>query len=292
MMRELHARGYRVQDVSEIGGKAVRHLQAVWAGQVPSAVTGKVAALSPGTRATYMSTLRRLCRLAGRPTLLPKTNKKAGVPGRKRIRVDNPAWQLTVEQAEALDAAAPEQNVGLAARLKGGFGLRKSEAWLMDARRCHQGEWLLVDRGTKGTAPPRWVPVRTQAQRELLEEVKRANEETLRGTVIKENQKRSHDAEKRAMGAVGLRHGHGLRFAYAQRRYTELVAEKVSRANAGRPAGSKLAPWVCPMKGGRYASTMMAAQRQIDWEARGDLSRELGHQTAARASHYIGGRKP
>lgn len=292
MLRELHARGYKVQQVSEIGGKAVRHLQAVWAGEVPSAVTGRMEALALGTRRTYLSTLRTLCRLAGKPTLVPKTNFKAGVPRVSRIRAENPAWSITADQVEALDAAKAGQNVALSMRVQNAFGLRKSEAWLMNARRCHQGAWLLVDRGKKGTAPDRWVPVRTQAQRELLEEVKAANDRTPRGTLIVENQKASHDAQKAAMEAVGLRHGHALRFDYAQRRYAELVVEKVTAANAGRPAGSKLVPWECPMRGGRYASTMTAAERQIDWEARGDVSHELGHQSPVRASPYLGGRKP
>jgi hypothetical protein len=63
---------------------------------------------------------------------------------------------------------------------------------------------------------------------------------------------------------------HGLRHAYAQRRFLEL---------AGFP---------CPACGGPTRQTMTPAEREADEDARMVLTEEMGHQRTSITSAYLG----
>ena len=59
---------------------------------------------------------------------------------------------------------------------------------------------------------------------------------------------------------AGLSKMHGLRHAYAQKRYEELTG------------------WRAPAAGGPHSKTLTPEQRQTDQEARLTISLELGHE--------------
>jgi len=69
---------------------------------------------------------------------------------------------------------------------------------------------------------------------------------------------------------VGLSNMHGLRHAYAQHRYEELTG------------------WKAPAAGGPGSKNMTPEQREIDREARLNISRELGHEREAVTAAYLG----
>ena len=75
--------------------------------------------------------------------------------------------------------------------------------------------------------------------------------------------------EKRCERA-GIHHRHGLRHAYAQRRYCEITG------------------FNCPAIGGPPHHALTTEQRQIDRTARLQVSHELGHSRAAITSQYLG----
>ena len=69
---------------------------------------------------------------------------------------------------------------------------------------------------------------------------------------------------------AGLSKMHGLRHAYAQRRYFELTG------------------WRCPHAGGPTSKSLSAEQRRIDKAARLTISKELGHEREQVVAVYIG----
>ncbi len=117
--------------------------------------------------------------------------------------------------------------------------------------------------------PPREIPIRTQAQRQLLDEVRRF---AGRGALIPSNKnyvQQMRTYERNAIKA-GLDRLHGLRHAYAQQRYEELTGQK------------------CPIQGGPSRRTLQGDALARDAHARQIISRELGHERTAIVAVYIG----
>ena len=72
------------------------------------------------------------------------------------------------------------------------------------------------------------------------------------------------------LNAQGITNVHGLRHAYAQRRYHELT---------GR---------ACPKNGGPKQQSLLGTELRADRQARGVISRELGHNRLAITTAYLG----
>ncbi|MDX1440769.1 MAG: hypothetical protein R3284_12795, partial [Rubricoccaceae bacterium] len=69
---------------------------------------------------------------------------------------------------------------------------------------------------------------------------------------------------------AGIRIPHGLRHAYAQRRYEELTG------------------WKSPLAGGPTTKSLTIEQRALDEGARETISRELGHSREEITKVYLG----
>ncbi len=80
-------------------------------------------------------------------------------------------------------------------------------------------------------------------------------------------QLRVYEARTRDAGLKGM---HGLRHAYAQRRYEELAG------------------WRCPLAGESPGSALKGARGRIDREARVTVARELGHNRRAVSETHLG----
>lgn len=77
---------------------------------------------------------------------------------------------------------------------------------------------------------------------------------------------------------IGIKKCHGLRHAYAQRRYHELT--KLFDPNKKG--------WLCPIAGGFSSKSLKANQRTIDRKTREIISRELGHSRQSITKIYCG----
>jgi hypothetical protein len=73
-----------------------------------------------------------------------------------------------------------------------------------------------------------------------------------------------------ALAAAGISKAHGLRHAYAQRRYEEITG------------------WKAPHAGGPGSKDLSLAQKAADREARLAVSAELGHGREEIAAVYLG----
>jgi len=83
-----------------------------------------------------------------------------------------------------------------------------------------------------------------------------------------------YQVQTKAMGVSKL---HGLRHAYAQRRYHELT-------RALDPRGQGL---LCPIAGGVSSKSLKGFEKDLDRQARMILTRELGHSRVAITKIYL-----
>ena len=121
---------------------------------------------------------------------------------------------------------------------------------------------------TKG-GRERDIPIRTEAQRELLREAKQL---AGAGSLIPAEMPHREQLNrfKAQTAQAGIDRVHGLRHHYAQARYAELTGSKAPAA--GGPTSKQLSP----------------EQKLIDRQARLTISRELGHDREQITAIYLG----
>jgi len=153
------------------------------------------------------------------------------------------------------------------------FGLRREEAMkFQPAYAVRDNHIHLKPSWTKG-GRPRDIPIRNEAQRELLE---RARQLAGNGSLIPAGrsyvfQKNLYERETKKAGiAEGDRKAHGLRHGYAQDRYYELTG------------------WKAPHAGGPRRGELTPEQREADLAARLMISQEMGQQPRRSHAVYLG----
>ncbi len=157
----------------------------------------------------------------------------------------------------------------MALRLQAAFGLRREEAIKLSPSHADRGDRLLVKASTAKGGRPHEVPVRTAAQRRLLDE---ARQLAGGGALIPPGrnyaeQRRVYEHQTRA---AGLDRSHGLRHAYALDRYEGLTG------------------WKAPAAGGPARGELADRERRVDAVARLRISCELGHGRLEIVRRYCG----
>jgi integrase len=153
--------------------------------------------------------------------------------------------------------------------LQQAFGLRREEAIKIRPDLADRGDTLwLKPSWTKG-GRERIIPIRTEKQRAVLDN---ARQLAGKGSLIP-----SHKTYKQQMKLyegqcirAGLSKMHGLRHAYAQRRYVELTG------------------FLAPIAGGPNRTALSADERALDKKARAAISAELGHDRERITTVYLG----
>ena len=252
---QLHEMGYRRMGVRSLKPKHVDALVQRWLGE----------GLSPGTVKNRMNCLRWWAAKVDRRNVIARSNDFYGIPDRQFVR--NESRAATVD-AEALSRVRDE-HVRMSLELQNAFGLRREEAIKFMPGYADQGNHIrLKATWTKG-GKAREVPVRTEAQREVLA---RAHRLAGTGSLIPSHKSYVQQLRvyERHTTQAGLSKLHGLRHAYAQSRYRQLTG------------------WSCPAAGGPTSRSLDPEQREIDQQARLVISRELGHVRMQISSVYCG----
>ena len=221
--------------------------------------------LSAGTMKNRMGVLRWMYEKVNKSWMLAERNADYGIENRRYKTNVNKARELTPESL----AAVKSEHVRLSLELQRAFGLRREEAMKIQVAWADRGTYLkLKGSWTKG-GRERTVPVRTRAQRELLE---RARALSGNGSLIPAAAKYVEHLKtyENQTAAAGLEKLHGLRHAYAQERYRELT---------GRAA---------PAAGGPPSEGLTEAEKEQDRAARMEISRELGHGREQITVVYLG----
>jgi site-specific recombinase XerC len=218
-----------------------------------------------GTLKNRLSVLRWWAGKVNKSSVVAKGNSAYGID--TRVLVTNRSKAQTLDKTKL--AKIEDEYVRMSVRLQSAFGLRREEAIKFSPSYAFRGDHIsLKPSWTKG-GRPRSVPITNRYQHRLLREVA---ELAKGGSLIPANlnyaqQQHRYDRQIRKAGMQKL---HGLRHAYAQRRYWQLTG------------------WNCPARGGPASQNLSPEQRAIDEEARLTISHELGHSRAAITAVYIG----
>ncbi|ECD3733605.1 integrase domain-containing protein [Salmonella enterica] len=261
MADQLQAVGFhtRVMSVHDLKGRHVNRLVSLW----------KQQALSDATMKNRLAMLRWWAEKIGNPGAV-KTSEEYGIGRRHLVTNESKAETLAGK-----DLTTTSPWVALSLRLQEAFGLRREESmkfrvsWALKGQPPDNVSVInLKSSWTKG-GRPRSIQVLTQEQRQLLAEVR---ELAGSGSLIPPDRSyREHlRVFERETASVSTGHTHGLRHAYAQRRYEELTGRKP------------------PVLGGRSRRTMRREERRRDDKIRQQISEELGHSRISVTSIYLG----
>jgi hypothetical protein len=255
MANELHKLGYRGMNSHSLKPKHVEALVGHW-------VENEVAA---GTIKNRMAAFRWWARKVNRQNVVARSNDHYGIPN--RIFVTNTSKAKSISKVDL--AKVRDEHVKMSLELQQAFGLRREEAIKFIPVYADPGDHLVLKPSWTKGGKARTLPIRTVVQREVLN---RAHKLAGKGSLIPSS--RNYVQQLRIYEGHTLRAGlskmHGLRHAYAQRRYEELTG------------------WKSPAAGGPPAKSLTWEQREQDHQARLIISRELGHERRQVVSVYLG----
>jgi len=261
-IKDLHELGYKVGHVKGLQAKHVYVLVEHWKSQ------GK----NPATIKNYMSKLRNTASLLNKSKLIK--------PDNAAYNIDKRSYSSTINKAiHHIDLSkCTDPHIRLSLEGQAVFGLRREESMKFTHSLAHQGNLLhIMPSWTKGGIG-RSLEITTDAQRQWLDKVTQLVPpgESL---IPRDRSYRQHlsqyQAQTKLMGVCKL---HGLRHAYAQRRYQELT-------RLYDPSGKG---FVCPIDGGKQYKAMTDEEKMIDRCARLEISRDLGHSRVNIVRIYIG----
>ena len=255
MANELHELGYRGMNSHSLKPKHVEALVGHW-------LEKEVAA---GTIKNRMSAFRWWARKVNRQNVVARSNDHYGIPN--RIFVTNTSKAKSILEVDL--AKVRDEHVRMSLELQQAFGLRREEAIKFIPVYADQGDHLILKPSWTKGGKARVIPIRTDEQRGVLN---RAHRLAGKGSLIPSS--RNYVQQLRIYEGHTVRAGlskmHGLRHAYAQRRYEELTG------------------WEAPATGGPNSKSLEPEQREQDHQARLVISRELGHERRQVVSVYLG----
>lgn len=257
--KDLNDAGYKLKNIRNMKQKHVRALVERW----------KDRGLSSGTIKNRMSTLRWTAAKINNPQIVDRSNRSYGIEDRRYVKNN-------VNIAKRLDSASlnniTNKNIELSLRLQESFGLRREEAMKIQPNMADKGDRLELKASWCKGGRERIVPIRTQEQRDLLNEVKahvnaRGDQSLIPKDLTYAQQLKAYEYQTEK---AGIANNHGLRHQYAQDRYLELTGRE------------------CPKNGGLTSREMTAIERAEDYSARLEISKELGHSREAITAVYLG----
>lgn len=252
---QLYALGFAQLHAKSLKPKHVEALAEYW----------REAGIAAGTMKNRMAAIRWWAASVNKQNVVARSNDHYGLPRRQYANGANRATDL----ATAKLARVTDPYVRMSLQLQQAFGLRREEAIKIRPR--------LADRGTTLWLKPSWtkggrareVPILTGAQRAVLEQARK-----LAGGGSLIPAEKTYVQQLRCYEGQCIRAGlskmHGLRHAYAQRRFEALTGFKA------------------PLAGGPTRSALTADQRALAEKARAVISKELGHNREAITVVYLG----
>jgi hypothetical protein len=237
------------------GGRHAKALAKYWQDQGIAIATVK----------NRISHMRWLAEKFGRPEAIPKDNTTLDIGQRTYSdNIKNLAKELEIDKMEKLS----ERQV-LCLKLQRSFGLRREESLKFKPNQADKGNKVELQASWCKGGRAREIPVRTQEQRELLEQCKKI---AGIGSMIEKDKTyiQARNLLDKTCQRSEIYHNHGYRHAYAQERYKELTGLN------------------CPKAGGKISTELTEEEKQKDFDARMTVSNELGHGREEITVNYLG----
>lgn len=261
-IKDLHGLGYKVGHIKGLQAKHIYVLVDHWISQGKNMATIK----------NYMAKLRNTAALLNNPKLMKPDNAAYNIEKRSYKSVINKA----IHHIDLSKCTDPYIKLSLEGQAL--FGLRREESMKFTLSEAHHGDMLnIMPSWTKG-GMGRTLTITTDAQREWLGKIAQLVQpgDSLIPNNRSYKQHLSHyQAQAKLMGVSKL---HGLRHAYAQRRYRELT----------RLFDPNKKGFICPIDGGKTYKKMSPMEKLIDQRSRQIISIELGHSRINITRIYCG----
>ena len=261
-IKDLHELGFKLTHINGLKPKHIYVLVDHWKAQ------GK----NPGTIKNYMSKLRKVALLLDKPQLVKPSNDNYQIDRRRYTPTHNKAIHQ-IDFSKCSDAP-----IQLSLEAQSLFGLRREESMKLIVSEAWQGDYLKIKPSWTKGGVGRKLKITNHEQRQWLI---KASQQTPTGhsLIPKGRSYKQHLSHYQTQNKhMGLKKCHGLRHAYAQRRYQELT-QALDPNKIG---------WTCPIAGGIATKKLKAYQRAIDYNVREIISRELGHARIAIVKIYCG----
>ncbi len=252
---QLHELGYKHMQAKSLKPKHVDALVSLWKDQD----------LSTGTFKNRLSALRWWANKVGKADIVAKDNNAYDIGNRSYVGKKSKARDLDEKKLSNIS----DPYVRLSLRLQAQFGLRREEAIKFSPNYAIKDDHIKLRASWTKGGRARSVPIRNDEQRKLLEDVRKL----ARGGALIPPERNYVEQRNRYDGQVRtawIKNPHGLRHAYAQRRYEELTG------------------WKSPLAGGPASTSLTSDQRALDKGARETISRELGHSREQISATYLG----
>lgn len=259
-MRTLHEVGYTgLKDVRDLKTRHIDALVEHW----------KAQDLSAGTIKNRMSDLRWLARKIEKHNIVKRTNDEYNIERRQYVKNDQ---NIAKDLAPSTLERVTDERIKLSLKLQAAFGLRREESIKFQVKVADKGDHIKLQASWCKGGREREVPIRTAEQRELLNEVRQFCKDTHTKSLIPSD--KSYYQQLRAYeyqtDRAGINKNHGLRHQYAQDRYRELTGREP------------------PKCGGKGYRELTPAEREQDYQARLEISAELGHNREEVTAVYLG----
>ncbi|MGQ0522846.1 MAG: phage integrase N-terminal domain-containing protein [Betaproteobacteria bacterium] len=252
---QLHELGYRDMHARSLKPKHIEALTERW----------KAESLSPGTIKNRMTTLRWWAEKIGKQNVLARQNDDYGIPNRQHVTNVSKARELTGTDLEKVS----DPYTAMSLKLQAAFGLRRAESIKIEPAWADRGATLVIKASWAKGGRERAIPIRTDAQRAILDEAKAF---AGKGSLIPAGMRYVEQLRRfqHQCSMAGIHRVHGHRHAYAQARYRELTG------------------WNAPAAGGPRSRELTPEQKAVDRDARLTISEELGHSREQVVAIYIG----
>ncbi|WP_150468490.1 integrase domain-containing protein [Francisella sp. SYW-9] len=256
--KDLHTLGYKIMNIKNIQSKHIEALTKYWMDQ----------GLSVGSIKNRLSDFRLLANKIERPGIIKEHNKDYGIPNRSYVPTQNKAI------TEIYLDKFTDKYLRTSIELQKEFGLRREECLkIIPSKALHidsyGNSYLTLDAAWTKGGVGRTIKIEKQSQ---LDAINKAIELVSNKSLIPTDktyiqQRKLYDRVTRLQGYYNL---HGLRHAYAQKRYNEITG------------------WASPIAGGPARKNLTKEQKILDKQARIWISQELGHSRAEITKNYIG----
>lgn len=260
-IKDLHEKGYKLSHIKGLKPKHIYVLVEHWKEQ------GK----SPATIKNYMSKLRETAKHLDKPQLVKASNDDYQIPRRSHATTVNKA----IHEIDLSKCNDPLIRLSLEAQSL--FGLRREESMKIVLSDAYQKDYLQIKPSWTKGGIGRALKITSDAQRKWL--FKALQQIPPGHSLI--HQDRTYKQHLRHYQSqtelIGIHKLHGLRHAYAQRRYFELT-KKYDPQGKG---------WQSPSNEGPDTSMFNQQEKRIDRKVRGIISRELGHSRISIVKTYL-----
>jgi hypothetical protein len=254
---QLAEGGYKIQHMRQFKFKHVKYLVDHWLQEN----------LSAGTIKNRMTDLRWAMSKFDKAGVIPATNAALNIPNRQYVT--NIDKSISISEGDL--SKVTDENVKMSLILQREFGLRREESIKIRIHQAVIGDELHLKSSWCKGGRARTIKIRYPEQWQAVGQVKAFLGQSQRALIPDDKQYVQQETMYRNQTSrAGIHHGHGLRHAYAQRRYQDLTG------------------WLCIAKGGLSKREMTRGQLELDKTARQIVSSELGHNRTDVVAIYCG----